>query len=511
MGEKFYLTTAIPYVNANPHLGHALEFVQADVIAGYRRLKGYDVFLATGSDENSLKSVQAAAKQKITTQALCDVNSAAFRKLAEKIGLTYDAFVRSSDKEVHWKGVEKLWNLCLESGDIYKKVYTGLYCVGCEAFYTENELVNGLCPEHLKPPETVNEENYFFRLSKYERKLRKLIESDELMITPDTRKNEILNFIDQGLEDFSVSRSIERSKDWGIPVPGDSSQMIYVWFDALSVYLTSAGFGRSDEQFSRLWPADMHVIGKGIVRFHAIYWPAMLMSAGLALPKEIMIHGYITSGGQKMSKSLGNVIDPMHMLEKYGQDSVRYYLSRNIPTFEDGDFSEKELINISNSELVGNLGNFIHRTLTFIHNNYGGIVKADSLDGADMLMLEKIDALAKEIDASLSETDLCNGLAKVLSISTMGNKYFQDNKPWECVTKDRDRCEKTLFVCANICRALCVLIRPYLPNASERLSQYLGFKANSLDDAKTLPKGTIRIGNPQPLFKKIEEKASAGK
>jgi methionyl-tRNA synthetase len=349
--KKFYITTAIPYVNAPPHMGHAQEFVQTDTIAAYKKLKGYDVFLTTGSDENSIKSVQAAAKEKISAQALCDSNSAKFRKMAAEIGLSYDAFVRSSDKAAHWKGVEKLWDMCLKAGDIYKKTYSGLYCVGCEAFYTEAELVNGLCPEHLRRPEVVSEENYFFRLSKYASKLKKLIESDKLKITPDFRKSEMLNFIDQGLEDFSVSRSAERSKDWGIPVPGDSTQKIYVWFDALTVYLTGVGFGKDDAQFNRLWPADVHVIGKGILRFHAIYWPAMLMSAGLALPSEIMIHGYVTAGGQKMSKSLGNGVDPMQMLGKYGKEPLRYYLLRNIPTFEDGDFSEKELVNVSNSEL----------------------------------------------------------------------------------------------------------------------------------------------------------------
>lgn len=505
MAKKFYITTAIPYVNAPPHIGHALEFVQTDAIARYHKMKGREVFLVTGSDENSLKNIQAAAEQKIETRKLCDINSALFKELAEQIGLSYSAFIRSSDKEAHWTGTEKLWNMCFGAGDIYKKTYSGLYCVGCEAFYTAAELVNGLCPEHLKPLEVVNEENYFFRLSRYEERLRELIESDRLKITPDTRKNEIMGFINQGLADFSVSRPSERSKGWGIPVPNDSTQTIYVWFDALTVYLTGICFGKNDEQFNRLWPADMHVIGKGVIRFHAVYWPAMLLSAGLEIPEQIRIHGYVTSGGHKMSKSLGNVIDPFQMVGRYGKDQLRYYLLKNIPTFEDGDFSERELINAINSELVSNLGNFVHRTLTFIYKNYNGKVEASGLEDDGTILLEKIDAISKEIDSDLLHGKLGNGLAKTMSVSALGNKYIQDSKPWETVESDKAKCERTLFVSASICRTLGVLLYPYLPDTSERLSHLLNSSINSFDDAKTLSHGTIKIAEPQILFQKIEE------
>ena len=503
MTNKFYITTAIPYVNASPHMGHALEFVQTDVIARYQKLEGRDVFVTTGTDENSLKSVQAAAKEKVPAQLFCDRNSESFKKLAKDIGLHYDAFIRSSDKDAHWKGVERLWKSCFDSGDIYKKTYKGLYCTGCEAFYKESELVNGLCPEHLTPPEVVQEENYFFRLSRYEQKLEELILTNKLKVTPETRKNEVLSYIRQGLEDFSISRPAERSKGWGIPVPNDDSQKVYVWFDALSVYLTGIGFGRDEKLFEKLWPADIHVIGKGIIRFHAIYWPAILMSAGLEVPKEVLVHGYVTSGGRKMSKSLGNVADPLKILGMYGEDGVRYYLLRKIPTFEDGDFSEEDVVTTINNELVGNIGNFVHRTLTFIYKNFGGEVRVDgALEGAETKVLMEVGTLVSEAETSLSKNRLGNGLADILAIAAAGNKYFQESKPWETVTSDRQRCERVLFTGASICRTLSVLLYPYLPVASDKLSSYLNIDIKSFDDAKPLFKGSIKTAEPQPLFQK---------
>ncbi len=504
--SKFYITTAIPYVNAPPHIGHALEFVQADTIARYYKLKGYDTFLVTGADENSLKNIQKAAEQNIGTRELCDRNSALLKDFSERIGLSYNAFIRSSDKEIHWAGTRKLWNMCFDAGDIYKKTYKGLYCVGCEAFYTETELVDGLCPDHLKSPKIVNEENYFFRLSRYEEKLKELIESGKLKITPITKKNEIMAFIDQGLEDFSISRPNERSKGWGIPVPNDEFQTIYVWFDALTVYLTGIGFGRDNNQFNRFWPADMHVIGKGVSRFHAVYWPAILMSAGLETPKEIMIHGYVTSDGHKMSKSLGNVVDPVQMIEKYGKTPIRYYLLKNIPTFGDGDFSEEGLINTINNELVGNLGNFIYRTMTFIYKNYGGIVEADGLEENDKKLMEKVDTISRDVEIDILKSKLSNGLVKIMSLSALGNKYIQDNKPWELLKNDKTKCQKTLFVSASICRTLSILLYPFLPDMAERLSKLLNITINSFSDAKTILQNTIKINKPEILFQKIDRK-----
>ena len=336
--EKFYLTTAIPYVNAKPHIGFALELLQADVVARHHRQSGREVFFLTGADENSLKNVQAAEKAGMATREFVDQNTARFVELTKTLQVSNDGFIRTVDPK-HFAGCQKLWQAC-KAEDIYKKSYTGLYCVGCEAFYLEGDLVDGKCPEHKIKPDRVEEENYFFKLSNYQQQLEQLIARDEYQVVPATRKNEVLSFIRMGLQDFSISRSRARAKDWGVPVPGDAEQVMYVWFDALSNYLTGIGYGSDDKQFNNYWPADLHVIGKGIIRFHAVYWPAMLLSAGIPPPKKLFVHGYINVAGQKMSKSLGTVVDPFDLVERYGAEAVRYFLLRYIHPVQDSDFSE---------------------------------------------------------------------------------------------------------------------------------------------------------------------------
>ncbi len=359
---KFYITTAIPYVNARPHLGHALEFMQADALARFHRQSGDETTLLTGADENALKNVQAAEKEGLETQAFLDKYSQAFREFAGQMGVQADIFQRGSDKNLHFPGVQKFWQLCDASGDLYKQTYKGLYCVGCEAYYTPEELVEGKCPIHLREPDVVEEENYFFRLSKYQQQLHDLIESDQVQIIPSFRKKEMLNFIDQGLVDFSVSRSTERARGIGVPVPGDEGQVMYVWFDALNIYMTGLGFGQeNDANWQKFWPADVHVVGKDILRFHAVYWIGMLLSAKLPLPKKILAHGFITSGGQKMSKSLGNVVDPIEVVSRLGLDPIRYYLLKEIPTQDDGDYSDTRFAEVYNSELAHSLGNTASR------------------------------------------------------------------------------------------------------------------------------------------------------
>ncbi len=500
---KFYITTAIPYVNAKPHIGFALECVQTDVIARHKKISGYSTFLTTGADENSLKNVQAAEKLGISTAELCEVNAASFKELDDKIGLSYDAFVRSSLKGAHWEGTAKLWEACKKNGDIYKKKYSGLYCVGCELFYTENELIDGLCPEHHTKPELVEEENYFFRLSKYQDKLAQLIDSDEIKIFPETRKSETLDFIKAGLDDFSISRSVKRSHGWGVPVPGDDSQIVYVWFDALGIYLTGIGFTTDKKLFNKYWPADVHVIGKGIIRFHLVYWPAMLLSAGLDLPKSVFIHGYMTIDGQKISKSLGNAIEPMPLLQKYGTDAIRYYLLKEISTFQDGDFSEKTLKDVVNNELVGNLGNFVNRTLTFINSKFGGKIEEQKLNAKDKELMKEIWRLSEQVDELLGKYQLNAALLKILEISNMGNRYFQNSEPWKLIKEDETEGKRVLFVCANICRLLGILMYPYMPSASENLLGYLGEKPVALKKANKIVKG-FEVSTPSILFKKIE-------
>ncbi len=506
MKNTFYLTTAIPYVNAAPHLGHVLEFIQTDVIARYQRSCGKEVALVTGADENSLKNVHAAEKQGITVAELCSRNSAVFMQIAQKVGLSFTTFRRTSDKEKHWPGPQKLWQLCDKAGDIYKKKYRGLYCVGCEAFYEEDELNDGICPEHRTTPEIVEEENYFFKLSKYQKKLDEMIESDELMIVPETRKNEVLSFIRSGLRDFSVSRSNKRARGWGVPVPNDPAQIQYVWFDALSTYLTGIGYGTDEKEFEKFWPADVHVIGKGILRFHAVYWPAMLLSAGLAAPKKIFVHGYITIDGQKMSKSIGNIIDPAIIIEKYGSDVLRYYLIGEVPTFEDGDFSEKNLMEMSNSELLANLGNLVNRTLVFLKNNYEGKVPQGEPNEADKKFLDDQKALAATITEELEKVKLKDALHKTMSFSKNANKYFQDNKPWELVKKDKARADTVMGILACQIYNLSILIEPYLPATSAEIKKQMNLPDSKWADiGKPLPAGH-QIGEPKPLFRKIEPK-----
>ncbi len=508
MGEKFYITTAIPYVNAPPHIGHALEFIQTDVIARYHRLIGDDVFFLTGTDENAQKNVLAAEKRNISVKKLVDANSAEFQKVLKILQISNDGFIRTSDENRHWPGVKELWKRCREAGDIYKKKYTGLYCVGCEAFVKEKDLKNGLCPEHLKPPEKVTEENYFFRLSKYQKKLEELIEKDVIKIIPKTRKNEVMSFIRSGLEDFSISRPTNRMRGWGIKVPDDPTQTIYVWFDALTNYLTGLGFGtRDDNLYKKYWPADIHVIGKGIVRFHAVYWPAMLLSAGLPLPKCIFVHGYVTVEGQKMSKSLGNVVNPIEMVEKYGVNALRYYMIREIPPFDDGDFSEALLVKRVNEELVGNIGNFIYRTLTFIYRYFNGIIpRPGEFIERDKELIKEIENSPKTIGKLIEEFRLKKSIQEILSLSASGNKYFQDNRPWELIKSNRERSNTVLYICANLCRTLSILLYPFLPEAAEDLWNQLNLKEEMVwRDAGLLKlKPGHRINKPHILFKKIK-------
>ncbi len=506
--KTYYLTTAIPYVNAAPHLGHTLEFVQTDVIARYQRLKGIEVGLVTGADENSLKNVHAAEQLGMTVNQLCDKNAAVFKDMAEKIGLSYTSFRRTSNKEKHWPGVHRLWSLCDKSGDIYKKKYKGLYCVGCESFYEKEELPEGVCPEHKVEPEEVEEENYFFKLSRYQEKLEKLIESDELRILPESRKNEVLSFIRGGLKDFSISRSVDRAKGWGVPVPGDDDQIMYVWFDALGTYLTGIGYGIDDKTFDRFWPAAVHVIGKGILRFHAIYWPAILLSAGLKLPKTVFVHGYITVEGHKMSKSLGNIVDPFFVMEKYGKDTLRYCLLSEVPTFYDGDFSERVLIEKNNNELIANLGNLVNRTLVFIQNNFDGKVpESKGLTGEDRKFLQTQKGLVAEIEKEMENLTIREALNMIVgNYAKNANRYFQDNKPWELVKIDKGRAGTVLAVLANQVKDLGILIEPHLPGTSDGIFGQLKLDISGKrweEIGKELPAGH-EIGSPRPLFRKLE-------
>ena len=462
MNKKFYITTAIPYVNAAPHVGFALEIVQADVIARYHRLLGEDVYLLTGTDENALKNIQAAEEEEIPIKKLVDQNSDKFYQLKNALNLSFDDFIRTTEKR-HIEGAQALWKACKKE-DIYKKKYRGFYCVGCEIFLTEKDLVNGKCPEHNKEPEIVEEENYFFRLSKYQDWLKDLIASDKLKIVPETRKNEVLAFIHRGLEDFSISRSVARAHGWGIPVPGDPSQIIYVWFDALANYITALDWQHNGKLYQKYWPADLHVIGKGISRFHAIYWPAMLKSAGIPLPKQEFVHGYVTVNGQKISKSLGNVIDPFELVKKYGVDPVRYYFLREIPAYGDGDFSEKRFKELYNADLANGLGNLVARVAKLCEKS------SHNFETPEL-------APYKRVEDSLGKFRFDLALLHIFNVIAQLDYEINIKQPW---VKTNDELDKILRPIVSEIQKIAFNLQPFLPETAEKiLKQFAGPKIKS--------------------------------
>ena len=467
MANKFYLTTAIPYVNAGPHVGYALEIVQADVIARFQRLLNKDVFFLTGSDENSLKNVQTAEEQNISTKELVDKNAKKFEDLKEILNLTFDDFIKTTEKR-HIEGAQKLWLSCKKE-DIYKKKYKGLYCVGCESFYTKKDLVDGKCPEHNTKPEIVEEENYFFKLSKYQDFLKNLISKDKIKITPKTRKNEVLAFIERGLEDFSISRSKKRAHNWGIPVPNDPEQIIYVWFDALANYITALDWQNNGPLFKKHWPADIHFIGKGISRFHAIYWPAMLESAGLSLPKEIFIHGYITINGKKISKSLGNVVDPKKLTEEYGVDTVRYYLLREIPAYSDGDFSIQRFKEVYNADLANGLGNLIARVAK--------LCERSSFEFKDS-KTELSEKYKKDLNSFKFDSVIKSIWEEIRSLDC----YLDKKAPWKI--KEEKELKTVLQEAIDNIRQIAYELQPFLPETSSKIKEQ--FKEPKIKSEKSL-------------------------
>jgi len=454
MAKKFYLTSAIPYVNSFPHVGHALEFVQTDAIARYHRLIGDDVRTLCGGDENALKNVQAAEKAGATAQEFVDKNNNLFEELTIKLNARYDVWQKGSDQIHHFPSSQKLWELCAQNDDIYQKSYEGLYCVGCEIFYEPGELNDhGECFEHPgKPLQKVKEMNWFFRLSKYEKQIKEKIQRGQLCIVPEKRKNEIIAFLERGLNDISISRSNERAKNWGVPVPGDPTQRIYVWFDALNIYQSGIGFGWDETTYEKWWPADVHVIGKGITRFHAVYWPAFLLSAGLELPKKIFVHEYFTVNGQKMSKTLGNVIDPMMLIEKYGVDPLRYYFLAKFSPFNDGDFSEEEFKKTYNADLANGLGNLVSRV-------------AKLAEGQSY----RVSRIAYH-DQALEEYRFNDALAAVWEGVKAADKYLDENEPWKLTGNSlKNVLEKSISQIVEIA----TLLQPFLPDTAENiLSQF---------------------------------------
>jgi methionyl-tRNA synthetase len=459
--NKYYLTTAIPYVNGRAHIGHTLEYFQADTIRRFHQLLGDEVLLLSGADENALKNVQAAQKEGIPVQDYLDKYSQIWKDTYELVGVHLDVFQRGSDKEKHWPGVQKLWKLCQDSEDIYKKAYEGFYCVGCESFKTEAELENGLCPIHKTKPDFIREENYFFKLSKYQDKLVELIESGDFKITPENKKAEALSFIKGGLEDFSISRSNERAQGVGVPVPGDDTQKIYVWFDALTIYMTGIGFGWDDEKWAKWWPADLHVIGKDINRFHTVYWPAMLLSAGLPLPKQILIHGFVNAkGGEKFSKSLGNAPEPKEVIEKYGLEPVRYFMLSQIPINGDGDFDPERFEEVYNADLANGLGNLVARVARLCEKN-------------DIKNIEPtVTYFDPTIEDHLKSFHFNEAIGLIWAKIGQADRKINETKPWELETAE---VKPILEDLVNKIQEIAFNLQPFLPETAEKiLDQFSG-------------------------------------
>jgi methionyl-tRNA synthetase len=470
---KFYVTTAIDYVNAKPHIGHAFEKVLADVLARWNRLIGKNVFFLTGTDENAQKNAQVAKEKGMPVKEFVTKNSQSFEDLYIKLNISYNDFIRTTEKR-HTKIAQEIFKKVYDSGEIYKGVYEGLYCEGCEAFVTEKDLVDGKCPEHNKEPKLLSEESYFFKLSKYQKQIEKFLET---YIIPSSKKNEILSRLkSEDLRDLCVAR---KNLDWGIDNPIDKKFKIYVWFDALLNYYTGAGKNHE------YWPADLHIIGKGINWFHSVIWPGILMSAGLPLPKKLLVHGYLTINNQKMSKSLGNVIDPAELADKYSADTIRYSLMR-CSVFEDSDYSEQILIERHNNELANKLGNLISRVTALAEIN--GIQKTPN----KLIKQLKIQQIKKhfenyEIDKVLNE---------IFAFIDICNEYIQNKKPWE--TKDR----KVLYELMDSIKAVTILLWPFMPKTSEIVAEHLKFKITF--DALQKQFKSLKISKMPILFKKIE-------
>jgi methionyl-tRNA synthetase len=470
--KKFYITTSIVYTNAPPHLGFALELIQADVIARYQRYKERDVFFLTGTDEHGTKIEKKAEQEKKTTIEFCDEISDKYRDLIKRLSISNSDFIRTSDRERHWPGVYEMWRRMKESGDIYEKEYEGLYCVGCEAFIMPKDLVDEKCPYHKTEPEEIKEKNYFFKLSRYSDEIERLIKEDSLEIFPSSRKEEILSFLRNGLNDISISRSREKL-NWGIPVLEDDSQIIYVWADALVNYISAIGYGRQDNSFNDIWPADVHFVGKDISKFHALIWPGMLLSAGLELPHRIFIHGFLTVNNEKMSKSLGNVVSPLDLIEKYGSDAFRYYFLREISPTEDGDFSYEKFNERYNSDLASGLGNLVSRTITLASQ----VERNNSLD-ISLEIKEEVQKIKKEVYLYIDNYKFNLALSEIWKLIKFSDQYIEKNKPWE---KDRDSRSQIINDLIFILKEVSLLISFFMPDTSKKIiSQIESLKSEAL-------------------------------
>jgi methionyl-tRNA synthetase len=496
----FYVTTPIYYPNDVPHIGHAYTTVAGDVLTRWRRMFGDDVFFLTGTDEHGLKIQRAAEANGITPQEMVDRTSAQFREAWKLLDIANDDFIRTTEPR-HYEAVQRFLQTVYDNGDIYLGTYEGLYCVACEAYYSEEELVDGNCPIHLRPVEHITEENYFFRLSRYQDILLQHYDEHPEAVEPETRRNEVLGFIKQGLRDFSMSRT---SITWGVPLPWDPKHVTYVWFDALFNYCTAVGYGADPERFARYWPADYHLVGKDILRFHAVYWPAMLMSGGLAPPKCVFAHGWLLVKGEKMSKTRLNQIAPADLVADFGVDGFRYHFMVDQRFGPDGDFSYEGMLARYNSDLANNFGNLVNRVLTMATNYLGGVVPDTRADGA---LADASAAAFDALSAAMGKLDFSGGYGAVWDLIRATNAYIEDCRPWALhKAGDETATARVLGDCLEVLRIVAVLTAPLIPIATQELWRRLGqpgrVDEQRLPDAAAwgqLPAGN-RLERGAPLF-----------
>ena len=506
MTSKFYITTAISYPNGVPHIGHAYEAIATDTIARFERLDGKDVLFLTGTDEHGLKMKQTAVKEGLDPRALADRNAARFMEMAEILGLSNDDFVRTTEPR-HYEACAELWRRMVAAGDIFKKKYGGWYSVRQETYYkeSETEVHDGqrFETQNGTPVEWTQEETYFFKLSKFEKPLLEHYERHPDFILPPERKNEVVSFVKSGLEDLSISRS---TLDWGIPVPGAPGHVMYVWIDALNNYVTATGLlNKGENPRKHYWPADVHVIGKDIVRFHAIYWPAFLMSAGLPLPQRIFSHGFVLSKGEKMSKTVGNVVDPFDLVKAYGRDSVRYFFLREVMFGQDGNYSPEAIANRINADLANNLGNLAQRSLSMIFKNCDGkIPEPGALTEADKAILAMTDGLYAQARQEMNRQAITKYLDGLWRVVSEANTYFAAEEPWAKKKTDPQRMETILYVAAECVRQFAILAQPVMPESCAKLLHLLavpeGARSFASLGAKDRLKGGTPIPEPQGVF-----------
>ena len=507
--EKFYITTPIYYPSANFHIGHCYTTIIADSIARYKRLAGYDVFFLTGTDEHGEKIEKKAKENGVTPKEYVDKIVDNAKDLWKSLGISYDKFIRTTD-EYHEKAVQKIFNKLYEQGDIYKGEYEGLYCTPCESFWTETQLVDGKCPDCGRDVHIVKEESYFFKLSKYQDKLIKLYEEHPEFIQPESRKNEMLNnFIKPGLEDLCVSRT---TFNWGIPVTFDAKHVVYVWIDALTNYITALGYMSDDDSlFKKYWPADLHLVGKEIVRFHTIIWPALLMALDLPLPKKVFGHGWLIIDGGKISKSLGNYKDPREYIDLYGVDAIRYFALREVPFGNDGTFSESALISRTNADLANILGNLVNRTISMSYKYFDGIVLEPTCkEKMDIDLINSVSNLYKIVDEKMEELHISEAIDAIFDVLRKCNKYIDDTTPW-VLAKDetkKDRLATVLYNLLESIRICAILLSPFMPTSVDKILYQLNTKVTSYDSCKKF--GQIEINNqlnkPEPIFLRIDKK-----